>query len=130
MVAGAAANPSASHAILEALAKDKRGEVREAVAGNPSSSLAALELLYVDKNERVRRNVAENPSSSEQILAILAKDKDSEVREAAVTHQKAKMLSPDDSEYLNIDADILQELSTNSKASIRARIAEHPGKLS
>ena len=126
VVAGAAANPSASYAVLESLSKDKRGAVREAVAGNPSAILAVLELLYLDNNERVRRNVAENPSLSEQILAILAKDKASDVREAAVTQQKAKMLSPDDSEYLNIDVDILQELSTNSKASIRARVAEHP----
>jgi 3-methyladenine DNA glycosylase AlkC len=126
VVAGAAANPSASHSILEALSKDKRGEVREEVAGNPSSSLAVLELLSRDKNERVRRNVAENPSSSDQILAILAKDKDSDVRESAITRQKVNLVNPNDSDYLNIGADLLEELSSDPKALIRARIAEHP----
>jgi leucine rich repeat (LRR) protein len=76
-------NPKTPVARLEALANDPVAAVRMAVAGNQNTPAAQLERLATDSVNYVRWSVANNEHTPAAALKNLAKDADSHVRDQA-----------------------------------------------
>lgn len=76
-------NPGAPAKSLEGLADDPLSGVRMAVAGNPSTPAASLEKLARDAINYVRWAVANNEQSPPAVLKSLTQDPDEHVRNQA-----------------------------------------------
>ena len=74
--------------ILEILAKDEHGAVRNQVAENDNASFKILELLANDESEYVRADVVAHPNTSVEILTKLGNDPSHKVAKALIRNEK------------------------------------------
>lgn len=133
-----AANPSTPSHVLEHLASDEDGYVREAVAKNPSTlpsvlkvlisdlkpirkialnnpqfPLAVLDKLAASEDVRSRFFAASSARASERLLDMLADDEDDLVRYEATTNE-------------GMSANTLERLSHHPDPTTRMLVAKHP----
>ena len=125
--------------VLEALAKDKDGEVRREVAKNPSTPVAVLEALARDNESDVRREVAKHPSTPVAVLEAQASDSESYVRESVAEHlatpvavlealakDKERWVRAGVAKHPSTPVAVLEALAKDQEFSVREKVAKHP----
>ena len=109
----AAGDIDARSGTLVRLAKDRRSDVRLAVAANPSTPPASLAHLADDSDDDIRAAVAANEHTPDAALVVLAGDHDTTVRICVGSNPAAP-------------AEALGLLAIDPEARVRLAVARNP----
>lgn len=133
-----AANPSTPPYVLEHLASDENGHVREAVAKNASTPSATLNLLISDIKP-IRKMALNNPQFPRTTLEKLATSEDARARFSAAGSSQASeqlldRLADDEDDLVRYEAtsnegmstETLERLSHHPDPITRMLVAKHP----
>ncbi|MFN6479503.1 hypothetical protein [Nostoc sp. DedQUE07] len=123
-----AQNPNTSESLLLQLAEDGSSYVKMAIAENPKTPLSLLN-KFADWRS-MHEAIARNPQASSAILEKLAGENEKEIRDLVKNHPNVSETAIAIINFIEgkpgTSIDLLEQLASDRRASVRRLVAAHP----